>query len=173
MPNLQYNGVRTHLRVEPNATLTSNRAEVGICAVKVNSPCTFNLVREQLRIHQRGVNSHLPTRGAVQRCGSQECRKVIRGSDQREQIAAKNHQTRCGRFTTPESPIGTDPFGRRGALSGQGESGRIEINTDELPLGGIEGGQDAACTATDLKNGSVRFRRYLPPIRQVTVGGGG
>ena len=173
MPNLQYNGVRTRLRVGTYATFTPNRCEISVCALQINAPFTFDLVREQLRIHECGVEPHLPARSAVQRCGSQECCKVIRRSDQREQISAKNHEGCLGFIKTPVSAICTDPFGRRSALTGQGEGGYIKINADELPLSGVEGGQDATCAAPDLKSVSVRFRRYLPPIREVAVGGGG
>ena len=90
----------------------------------------------------------------MQRRCSQERFEVIGRGDQREQIAAKNHEADRSRFATPGSSIGSDPFGGSGALRGQGEGGQIEINADQLPFAEVESGQDATCPAADLQDGT-------------------
>jgi hypothetical protein len=100
----------------------------------------------------------------VQRCGSQQGFQIVGHSDERDEIAANDDQTRCGSFATPSSSIGRFPFGRRSALTSQGEGRYIEIDADELPLGYSEGGQDTPSPAADLQDGASRFRRYSLPI---------
>ena len=173
MANLQEDGVGTSLGVGRNAAFASNRAEVGICTLEVQAPLTRNLIGEELWVHTGGIETHLPATCAVHRCGLQQRFQVIRSSDDREEITAEDHETDCGPLMTPASAIRNDPIGRRGAFGGQAEGGHIEIDADQLPLGGAESGQDAACATTNLKNWASRFRRYPLPIRQVAVGGGG
>ena len=165
MPNLQKNGVGALLWIGHDATLTSHGAMVRICAFQIDAPFALCLIGEQLRVHQGCVDPHLPTRCAVPCCSSQQCFQVGGRSDEREEITTNNHQTRCGRFATPGSPISTDPCSGRSPFSGKGECGHIKINPDQLPFGGVEGSQDAPCAAPDLKNGAVRFRGHPPPIR--------
>ena len=88
----------------------------------------------------------------MQRCSSQQCVQVGRRSDEREEIAANDYQTRCGRFATPRSSIGTDPFSPRSALSSEGERSHIKIHADQLPFVSAKRRQDAPGSAANLEN---------------------
>lgn len=152
MPNLQKNGVDAPLWIRRDAAFASHSAMVRICALQINAPLTIDLIRKELRVHERGVDPHLPSWCAMQRCSSQQCFKVGRRSDEREEITANDCQIHCGRFATPGAPVAADQFSQRSALSGDGESGHIKINADHLPFVSAKSGQDATCPAAYLEN---------------------
>jgi len=140
------------LWIRRDAAFASHSAMVRICALQIDAPLTIDLIRKELRVHERGVDPHLPSWCAMQRCSSQQCFKVGRRSDEREEITANDCQIHCGRFATPGAPVGADPFSQRSALSGDGESGHIKINADHLPFVSAKSGQDASCPAANLEN---------------------
>jgi len=61
MPNLQKYGVGALLWIGRDAAFAPHGAMVRICELQINAPLTIDLIREQLRVHERGVDPHLPS----------------------------------------------------------------------------------------------------------------
>jgi hypothetical protein len=61
MPNLQKNGVGALLWIGRDAAFAPHGAMVRICALKIYAPFTIDFIREELRVHERGVDPHLPS----------------------------------------------------------------------------------------------------------------
>ena len=61
MPNLQKNGVGALLWIGRDAAFAPHSAMVRICALQIDAPLTIDLICEQLRVHERGVDPHLPS----------------------------------------------------------------------------------------------------------------
>jgi hypothetical protein len=82
MPNLQMNRIGARLRVWGDTALAAHRFEICVYALQISAPLALNLIREQLWIHQRGVEPHLSTRRTVQRCREQQRLKVVGHGDE-------------------------------------------------------------------------------------------
>ena len=173
MSNFEQYGLWSFVGIGGNTTFTSHHREIAVGTLQVYAPFARSLIREQLWIHQRGVDAHVPVWTAMNRGCSQQCLEIVGRDEKREQIAAQDHQTCSGAFATPGSTVRTDPFGCGSALRCECECGFVEINADQFPIARTKSDQDPSGATADLEDGTGGLPRHRLPKRQIGVSGEG